>query len=129
MMKGFNLLPKVARDGRIDDDRYFRVNSTSICFAYQISVFLNLSEEKYITLYRSEDGYLSFVVDVKSSVSSYHVNRINGGTKRPYHTCFCKNAIQSYGIAIGGRFHITDVRSMDGKKLYVTDCRVAKSNA
>lgn len=70
MMKGFNLLPKVARDGRIDDDRYFRVNSTSICFAYQISVFLNLSEEKYITLYRSEDGYLSFVVDVKSSVSS-----------------------------------------------------------
>lgn len=101
------VLPKPNIDGRIDDDRYFRVNSAMIVFAYQISVYLKLSEENYITLYKSDDGFLCFSVGTEAKADSYHVNRVNGGTKRPYHTCFIKNAIIAHGIQQGSRYHIT----------------------
>ena len=100
------LLPKPNVDGRIDDDRYFRVNSAMLVFAHKISVYLDLSEENYITFYKSGDGFLCFSLGTEAKADSYHINRVNGGTKRPYHTCFIRNAIIAYGIQKGGPFYI-----------------------
>lgn len=129
-MTEFRLLPKPEYDGRIDDERYFRINSAMIVFAYQIGVYLALSEANYVTLYKSDDGFLSFSVGTRPSPNSYHVNCVNGGTKRPYYTCFIKKAIAAYGIQPGSRFHIVGSENKQmghytpTTKIFKTDCPV-----
>jgi hypothetical protein len=120
-MTEYKLLPKPKRDGRIDDDQYIRINGNYLAFSHQLSVALSLTEETWIQLYRSSDGFLCFRLEHSNGPDNYHLNCINGGTRRPYYTCFVKYTVCAYNIPPGSRYHITAVS--DG--YYKTDCPIS----
>lgn len=124
-MTGLELLLKPHGDRRLNDDEYLRIDSAALHFSYQLGKKLNLSEDNYIQFFRSSDGFLCFkVVDV-ALPDAFHINRNDGGTKRPKFSAFIKSMIIHYNIPPSSRYHITETL-YDG--VFKTSCRIQNGN-